>query len=171
MTRIDNYLEFTYDSEVDSPNSSFAPWAGYDAVEKKMLIRTGRGDYILYSEVPPEYWDAYANAESKGRAYRDYIKGKFTYEGTGEDHPVYLSLTKREPDDVIISGGTFSVGGVSLSSDGVTYGNADNNVALKPTGTYMVTAEFKSFEEAVKWASYLDGNAEYLSLSRVKEEE
>jgi len=63
----------TYDSE--------AVWqAGYDASARVLYVRFSEGDLYAYNEVPPEIFQAFEAAPSKGRAFNETVYGIYPYE-------------------------------------------------------------------------------------------
>ena len=59
-------------------------WYGED---RSLEIEFTSGETYVYREVPAEIVDALSEADSKGRAFRELILGKFPYVRTTEDEP------------------------------------------------------------------------------------
>lgn len=60
-------------------SSALLSSAGYDPATKVMEIVFARGGRYAYAEVPPEAWDAFIGAESKGKHFLSDIKGKYEF--------------------------------------------------------------------------------------------
>jgi hypothetical protein len=50
---------------------------GYDAAQRVLAVRLTSGKVYHYGDVPPETAQAFAGAESLGRAYGSMIRGHF----------------------------------------------------------------------------------------------
>jgi hypothetical protein len=67
-------MEFVY---VDSSN---VEQIGYDAEWSELHVIFKNGSHYVYSEVPPDVWDAFLNAPSKGVFLNtDIKKGGYPY--------------------------------------------------------------------------------------------
>ena len=65
-----------------SPESSNIAQAEYSKADKALFITFKNGGRYKYSDVPEEAWLAYKGAESVGKFFYKYIKGKFDDERT-----------------------------------------------------------------------------------------
>jgi hypothetical protein len=58
--------------------STFLKSAGYRAETETLAIAFRDGTVIHYSQVKSEIWDAFLEAESKGRFFHQVIRGRYT---------------------------------------------------------------------------------------------
>lgn len=63
--------------EMTAVQSSMMTAIGYDAQQKTLRIRFIQDADYDYSGVPPEIYQGFLSAESKGKYYHRYIKGKY----------------------------------------------------------------------------------------------
>jgi hypothetical protein len=57
--------------------STFLKSAGYSAETKTLAIAFRDGTLIHYGNVKPDIWDAFLEAESKGRFFHQVIRGRY----------------------------------------------------------------------------------------------
>ena len=62
---------------MDSVKSSFIDSVGYDELGKRLIVRFNSESIYEYQNVSREVYIAFMEAESKGRFYAKYIRGKF----------------------------------------------------------------------------------------------
>lgn len=63
-----------------SPESSNIAKGEYDKAEKVLYVTFKNESRYKYLNVPEEVWTAYKGAESVGKFFYKYIKGKYDYE-------------------------------------------------------------------------------------------
>ena len=52
---------------------------GYDADEKKLYICFNEGGTYTYDDFPPEMWEEFQKASSKGKFFYKAIKGRYDF--------------------------------------------------------------------------------------------
>lgn len=52
----------------------------YDPAARELRVRFTSGERYLYRHVPPDTYQAFVTAESKGRFFQDRIRGRFAYQ-------------------------------------------------------------------------------------------
>jgi len=63
-----------------SINSSALRAASYDSHEKNLIVAFNNGSIYNYASVPAKIWKMFLIADSQGRFFNKYIKGKFKHE-------------------------------------------------------------------------------------------
>lgn len=179
---------FYYD-DIQEFDSSFAEKAYYSKSGELILITTG-GNELLYSDVPQQVWHDLIAADSTGNFFQSHIRGVYDYQG--ESPYYFFQRNPKTPDPTetpIEIGGskvTDTDGNVLLDASDYKVGvvGADlnpgqiANFARRAVATsnesgreYVVSATFKTFEEAHVLFSYAEAAAKDVSLTMYNSEE
>jgi hypothetical protein len=75
-----------------SMDSSVFTSAAYDCAKHVLHLKFHGGDVYCYLEFPPDHYDEFLAAESKGEYFAHNIRGKFRYERV-RDPSLHATLT------------------------------------------------------------------------------
>lgn len=91
--------EELYWDEVKSSNIAATTWVpeeDSEAAGGNMYIVFESGWMYVYFEVPPELYDSFIDAPSKGKFHHQHIKWKYSYTRLGEVDPMYYKRKARK---------------------------------------------------------------------------
>ena len=163
--------------------STFAEKAYYSKNGELILITVG-GNELLYSDVPQQVWTDLIEADSTGNFFQSHVRGVYPYQG---ESPYYFF--QRNPQTVDSDSNNQStatpvkveVTGPTLDGDSVaemvrrttkTPNEIREGLSSDESGReYVVSATFKTFEEAHVLFSYAEAAAQHASLSVYNSEE